>query len=87
MKLEVIEKLSALVTAAFGLVAALAWNETIQQVFKNIFGERSSTPAMLAYALIVTVIAVIATLAVGRAAEKAKTAKRPRLSLLRRRPK
>lgn len=29
MKVEIIEKLSTLVTAAFGLVAALAWNGTI----------------------------------------------------------
>jgi hypothetical protein len=30
MKSEVIEKIAALVTAAFGLVAALAWNGAIQ---------------------------------------------------------
>ena len=29
MKSEVVEKLAALVTAAFGLVAALAWNGAI----------------------------------------------------------
>ena len=37
MKGEVIEKLAALITAAFGLVAALAWNGAIQQSFKKIF--------------------------------------------------
>ena len=34
--LDVIDKLSALITAAFGLVAALAWNSAIQQIFKEI---------------------------------------------------
>jgi Family of unknown function (DUF5654) len=31
MQKEVIEKIAALITAAFGLVAALAWNEAIQE--------------------------------------------------------
>ncbi|MDD4128011.1 MAG: DUF5654 family protein [Methanomicrobium sp.] len=69
---EVIEKIAALITAAFGLVAALAWNSAIQALFKQIFGEASSIPAMLSYAVIVTVIAVIATVWIGRLAEKAK---------------
>ncbi|HJK65977.1 MAG TPA: DUF5654 family protein, partial [Methanocorpusculum sp.] len=36
--LDVIDKLSALITAAFGLVAALAWNSAIQEIFKEVFG-------------------------------------------------
>ncbi|MDD5416958.1 MAG: DUF5654 family protein, partial [Candidatus Aenigmarchaeota archaeon] len=35
MKKEVIEKVAALLTAAFGLIAALAWNEAIQNWFKS----------------------------------------------------
>ena len=35
--LDVIDKLSALITAAFGLVAALAWNSAIQEIFKEVF--------------------------------------------------
>ena len=57
--LDVIDKLSALITAAFGLVAALAWNSAIQEIFKEVFGEQSSIPAMVGYAVFVTVIAVI----------------------------
>lgn len=73
MKLDIIEKLSALITAAFGLVAALAWNTAIQQIFKDIFGEASSIVAMLIYAILVTVIAVSATIWIGKVAEKAKS--------------
>jgi len=76
MKTEVMEKLSALVTASFGLVAALAWNEAIQKIFKNIFGTASGILAMLIYATIVTIIAVLATLWIGRIAEKAKNKSR-----------
>ncbi|MCQ2355674.1 MAG: DUF5654 family protein [Methanocorpusculum sp.] len=69
---DVIDKLAALVTAAFGLVAALAWNSAIQEIFKTIFGEQSSIPAMVGYAVFVTVIAVIFTLWIGFVSNKAK---------------
>ncbi|MBI4175891.1 MAG: hypothetical protein HY518_01695 [Candidatus Aenigmarchaeota archaeon] len=36
MQKEVIEKIAALMAAAFGLVAALAWNEA-RQVFLSLF--------------------------------------------------
>jgi len=72
MKKDVIEKLAALLTAAFGLVAALAWNGAIQAIFKAIFGTADSVGAMLVYAVVVTIIAVWATIKIGKAAEKAK---------------
>ena len=72
MKKEVIEKLAALLTAAFGLVAALAWNGAIQAIFKAIFGTADSIGAMLVYAVVVTIIAVWATIKIGKAAEKIK---------------
>jgi len=72
MKIEVIEKISALLTAAFGLVAALAWNDTIKAIFKQYFGTADTPIAMLAYAVVITIIAVIVTIYVGRATDKAK---------------
>ena len=69
---EVIEKIAALMTAAFGLVAALAWNTAIQALFKEYFGSADSIPAMLLYAVFVTLIAVIATVWIGKVAKKAK---------------
>lgn len=71
-KTEVIEKIAALVTAAFGLVAALAWNGAIQELFKLIFGDQSTLVAMFVYAVVVTIIAVLAVVLIGRAAAKAK---------------
>ncbi|MFB5620497.1 MAG: DUF5654 family protein, partial [Nitrosopumilus sp.] len=38
IKQEILDKIAALVTAAFGLVAALAWNDAIKAVFKEVFG-------------------------------------------------
>ena len=71
MRQDVIKALAALITAAFGLVAALAWNTAIQEIFRIAFGDQSGVVAMIIYAVVVTVIAIIATLAIGRAAAKA----------------
>lgn len=72
MKKEVIEKLVALITAAFGLVAALAWNGAIQETFKRMFGDQSSIIAMFIYAGVVTIIAVFVIIWISKLAEKAK---------------
>ena len=74
MKGEVIEKIAALVTVAFGLVAALAWNGAILAIFKKIFGTAEGLLSMVIYAVVVTIIAVLATIWVGKAAEKSKKA-------------
>ena len=72
LKQEVLDKLAALVTAAFGLVAALAWNDAIKAIFKEIFGDQSTIVPMLTYAIIVTIIAVILIIIVARAVANAK---------------
>jgi len=71
MRKEIFEKLAALITAAFGLVAALAWNGAIQAIFKAVFGTSDSIPAMLSYAVIDTVIAVVATIWIARVVARA----------------
>jgi multisubunit Na+/H+ antiporter MnhG subunit len=71
MQKEVIEKIAALMTAAFGLVAALAWNTAIQEIFRIVFGDQSGVWAMIFYAVVVTIIAIVVTIMIGRAAEKA----------------
>lgn len=71
MQKEVIEKIAGLITAAFGLIAALAWNTAIQEIFRLIFGDQSGIWAMIFYAVVVTIIAVVVTIMIGRAAEKA----------------
>ena len=70
MQKEVIEKIAALITAAFGLIAALAWNEAITELFRLVFGDQSGIWALLFYAVVVTIIAVVVTIWIGRVAEK-----------------
>lgn len=72
MKVVVLDKIAALVTAAFGLVAALAWNDAIKAIFREIFGEADSVGPMLIYAVIVTIAAVILTIIVARSVVNAK---------------
>ncbi len=69
---ESIEKISVLMTSAFGLVAALAWNSAIQKIFSVIFGSSSELWAMVLYAVFVTVIAVVVTIYIGRIAGRLK---------------
>ncbi len=75
MKKDVIEKLALLITTAFGLVAALAWNDAIKALFAGPCGTEEagalcslSSYGPWAYAVFVTLLAVIATVWIGRIA-------------------
>jgi len=74
LRLEILEKLSTLMTAGFGLVAALAWNSAIQDLFRrvNFFGTPDSILAKFVYAFVVTVIVVIVTYSIGRSINRLK---------------
>lgn len=79
MKTEVIEKLAALITAAFGLVAALAWNDAVRALFVGPCGVENagllcalSSGGPWVYAIVITILAVIATIWIGKVSDKAK---------------
>ena len=72
MKSEILDKLAALITVAFGLVAALAWNGAIRAIFEAVFGSADNITAMLIYAVVVTIIAILVTIWIARAVKKAK---------------
>ena len=78
MNKEVTEKLAALATAAFGLVAALAWNDAIRSLFVGPCGAENagalcafSAGGPWIYAIFVTIIAVLAAIWIGKAAARA----------------
>lgn len=78
MKKDVIEKLAALITAAFGLVAALAWNDAIKSLFVGPCGTEGagalcslSSGGPWVYAILVTILAVFAAIWIGKIAAKA----------------
>ena len=74
LKVIALDKMAALITAAFGLVAALAWNEAIKAIFREIFGEADAIGPLLIYAIVVTIAAVILTILVAMQLAKAKKA-------------
>ena len=72
MKKEIIEKLATLIIAAFGLIAALAWNTAIQSIFKEFFPDSSGIIAMLIYAIVITILAVFVTIYLGKLIQEKK---------------
>jgi len=72
VRVEVLEKISTLIAAAFGFVAAFAWNETFKTLLLPGVGDEIRPMALVGYALFVTVLAVFLTIAVGRATARAK---------------
>lgn len=73
-KVLFLETTAALITSAFGLVAALAWNEAIKAAIALWLSADDEVIGLVIYALIVTVIAVIATMLIAMALAKAKSA-------------
>ena len=71
-KVRVIETFAALITSAFGLVAALAWNETIKAAVALVFEAEDGIWGLLAYAIIVTFIAIVATVLIAWQADRLK---------------
>lgn len=69
---EALKTMITLATTAFGLVAALAWNSAITELFKKIFGTASGIVGLFGYAVVVTVIAVLVTNKLGKMAEKVR---------------
>jgi len=66
LKLEIVQKMTDLATAGFGLVAALAWNDAIKGLFTVIFPQTGSIIAQFVYAALITVIIVLITVKLGK---------------------
>ena len=60
----------ALGTAAFGLIAALAWNKFITDLIALYLKPGSGVWAELAYAVVITIAAVLVIQSLGRLAER-----------------
>ncbi len=71
--IEVITQMLTLATSGFGFVAALAWNNFIQELVnsyvKRFFPQNSGVISLFLYALLVTALAVLVTLQLTRVKE------------------
>lgn len=74
LHVEVVRQMLTLATSGFGLVAALAWNNVIQEFVNNYikqwFTNDSGFLSLLIYAVLITVLAVFVTLQLSRALER-----------------
>jgi len=73
LKLQFVDTFAKLITAAFAMVAALAWNNAIQTLITNALGTGNEVLALFIYAIIVTIIAVIAVVWITRSFNKLHT--------------
>ncbi len=73
LRLAVIENMTALASAGLGLVAALAWNDAIQGLFRELFGSASGLIAKFVYAVVITMIVVFVTVKLSRAADRLRS--------------
>jgi hypothetical protein len=69
VKIEFFAKLTTLVATAFGLVAALAWNDAIQSFFKLLPLQNQQVGAKFIYAIFITVIIVLVIYYFNQASE------------------
>ncbi|NYB52159.1 MAG: hypothetical protein HVN35_06350 [Methanobacteriaceae archaeon] len=70
VKGQVLQTIATLMTTAFGLIAALAWNEAIKAIILLYVPKGDGVTGLLIYAIIITIIAVVATIIIGRAIAK-----------------
>lgn len=72
----IIKQMIALSTSGFGLVAALAWNNVIQELVNNYIKKYMSVGSgiisLLIYAILITILAVTVTYQLGKLAERFK---------------
>jgi len=66
----IFQSMIALASAALGLVAALAWNDSIKETIKVLMADDESLTSKYIYAILATVIAVIVILILARLAAK-----------------
>ena len=66
----IVQSCLALASAALGLVAALAWNDAIKALMKEVFGENEGLVALFSYAVPATLLAIIVVLVLSKVAAK-----------------
>lgn len=68
---EVKERLVGYITAAFGLVAALAWNDAVKSLIDMLYAvDKNTVTAKFIYAGVITIIVVIVSIYLSKFAEK-----------------
>ena len=72
LRSETIKTFSMLITSAFGLVAAFAWNDTIKEAIDRFIAPEAGLRSQLIYALVVTLLAVLVSYELGKLSARYK---------------
>ena len=72
VKNEFLKTLIKMISTAFALVAALAWNTAISEIIKKYLKPGESIVSWVIYALVVTLIAVLVGIYLGRLSGRIK---------------
>lgn len=70
MTKKFIEKFAALITGAFALLAALAWNDAIKTLINTYISKGDDVLSLFIYAIIVTILAVLVAYYINEFATK-----------------
>lgn len=66
LKNSFVEKLTILIISVFGLIAALAWDEALKELFYSTTNGLSDLEGKFLYASIITVLAVIISIVLSK---------------------
>ncbi len=72
LRAEAVGTFSTLITSAFGLVAAFAWNDVVRRTIDRYITAGQGLKSSLIYAVIVTILAVIVSFQLGKLAGRYK---------------
>lgn len=72
IKIEFLKTITKMVSAAFAMVAALAWNTAISEIIKKYLKQGNTLMSWLIYAMIVTLVAVLVGFYLSRVSSKIK---------------
>ena len=78
IKTDFMGRLVTIVIAAMGLITALAWDRTLEDIFTTFFGPLNSLSHKITYAVVLTLLAVTITILLRRAFIKKETGRRIR---------
>jgi len=66
VKTNFIGRVVTIIIASLSLISALAWEETLHDLFREFFTSSESIGAKLGYSVLVTLLAVVISVFVGR---------------------
>jgi len=72
LRAEAVGTFTMLITSAFGLVAAFAWNDVVKRSIERYFAPGEGLKSSLIYAIIVTLLAVIISFQLGKLSARYK---------------